>query len=233
MKRDATRWPPMWGGLASLILILTTSCSAASPDGGSVESSSTAAPTQSVAASTEASPGSGGTQVLDPGGLQAGTRYVMESLGISVQPDVEGWFAVLPQGGDVAMSREDVTVYFLAPDTVLAPDGTQVEAPADPQALLDAIQATAITAVTASKSFEANAITGLSAELEASGGSEAAPLMTTGSGAYGLVDGEFQWIVFELDGRSLVVSIERSDAPDIDVAWEIAGPIVESLDVAG
>ena len=28
------------------------------------------------------------------GGLEAGTRYVIESLGVSVQPDVDGWFAV-------------------------------------------------------------------------------------------------------------------------------------------
>lgn len=233
MKRDATSWPPTWGGFVTLMLILTTSCSAATTDAGSVEPSSTVVPSPSIAATTGASPEPAGTQSLDPGGLQAGTRYVMEGLGISVQPDAEGWFAVLPQGGDVAISREDVTVYFLAPDTVLAPDGTQVAAPADPQALLDAIDATAITMVTASEPFAANGLSGLSAELEASGGSEAAPLMTTGSGEYGLVDGQFQWIVLELDGRALVVSIERSDEPDIDAAWDIAGPLVESLDVAG
>jgi hypothetical protein len=233
LKRDATSWPPTWGGFVTLMLILTTSCSAATTDDGSVGSSSIAVPSPSVAATTGASPEPGGTQSLDPGGLQAGTRYVMEDLGISVQPDVEGWFAVLPQGGDVAMSREDVTVYFMAPDTVLDADGMQVAAPTDPQAVLDAIDATAITTVTAAGPFAANAISGLSAEVEASGGGEDAPLMTTGSGAYGLVDGQFQLIVIEVDGRVLVVSIERTDAPDIDAAWEIAGPLVESLDVAG
>ena len=75
-----------------------------------------------------ASPGPGETQELDPGGLEAGTRYVIDSLGVSVQPDVDGWFAVLPQGGPVALTREDVTVYFLVHQTVLDPDGTEVAA---------------------------------------------------------------------------------------------------------
>jgi hypothetical protein len=224
VKCDATSWPPTWGGLISLILISLTSCSATSSGGGSVEASS------SAAARTAASPGPGGTQQLDPGGLEAGTRYVIDSLGVSVQPDVDGWFAVLPQGGDAAMSREDVTVYFLLPDTVLDPDGMQVAAPADPQALVDAMDATSIITVTASEPFTANAISGLSAEVTGSGGHVS--LLTTGSRSYGLADGQFQLIAIELDGQALVVSIERSDEPDIEAAWEIAGPLVESLDVA-
>jgi hypothetical protein len=228
VKRDATSWPPRWGGLVSLILISTTNCSAASPEGGSVEASAVAASPSSAA--TTASPDPGGMQELDPGGLEAGTRYVMESLGVSVQPDVDGWFAVLPQGGDVAMSREDVTVYFLAPDTVLDPDGSQLAAPADPRALVDAMDATSIITVTASEPFTANALSGLSAEVNGSGGH--VELLTTGSRSYGLADGQFQLIAIELDGRAVLVSIERSDEPDIEAAWEIAGPLVESLDVA-
>jgi hypothetical protein len=231
VKRDATSWPPTWGGLISLILISTTSCSAASPEGGSVEASPTAAASSAAAASTAASPGPGGTQELDPGGLEAGTRYVIESLGVSVQPDVDGWFAILLQGGDVAMSREDVTIYFLLPDTVLDPDGMQVAAPADPQALVDALDATSIITVTASEPFTANALSGLSAEVTGSGGH--VELLTTGSRSYGLADGQFQVIAIELDGRALVVSIERRDEPDIEAAWEIAGPLVESLDASG
>lgn len=214
--------------LVCVVAIVTTACSADSPSAAPVTSS----PAHSHPASASVAPEPGATEALTPGGLEAGTRYVIESLGVSVQPGEDGWFAVLPQGGDAALSRGDVTVYFLAPDTVLAPDGTQVPAPADPQELLDAIDATAIVAVRSSEPFAANALSGLSAEVDAGGGSEAAPLMTTGSGSYGLLDGEYRWIVVNVAGRPIVVSIERPDAPDIDAAWEVAGPLVESLDVA-
>jgi hypothetical protein len=157
---------------------------------------------------------------------------VTESLGVSFVPDADGWFAVMFQGGDVAVSRGDVTVYFYRPDTILAPDGTQMAAPGDPQALLDAIHATVIADVGATEAFEASGISGISAEIESSGGSEAAPLMTTGSGSLGLGDGEFQWIVIEIDGSVLVISVERPDDPDVDAAWEVAGPLVESLEAA-
>ena len=46
------------------------------------------------------------------------------------------------------------------------------------------------------------------------------------------MNGKGQWIVLEIDGRPIVLSIERVDAPDIDAAWEIAGPLVESLQAA-
>ena len=224
-RRSAT-----WGGFISLILISTTSCSAANPEGGSVEAPSAAGASPEAAASTATSPGAGGTQELDPGGLEAGTRYVIESLGVSVQPEVDGWFAVLPQGGDVALTREDVTVYFLVPQTVLDPDGMQVAAPAAPQAFVDAVDATSIITVTASEPFTASALSGVSAEVTGSGGH--VELLTTGSRSYGLAEGQFQLIAIELDGRSLVVSIERSDEPDIEAAWEIAGPLIKWLDVA-
>jgi hypothetical protein len=174
----------------------------------------------------------GAVQPLDPGGLEAGTRYVAESLGVSFVPDADGWFAVMPQGGDVAVSRGDVTVRFYGAQTILAPDGTQIPAPADPQALLDAIHATAIADVSATEAFEATGLSGVSAQIESLGGSEAAPLMTTRSGSLGLSEGEFQWIVIEIDGSPLVISVERPDEPDIDAAWEIAGPLVESLEAA-
>ena len=49
----------------------------------------------------------------------------------------------------------------------------------------------------------------------------------------GLVNGKGQWIVLEIEGRPIVLSIERPDAPDVDAAGEIAGPLVESLQAAG
>jgi len=70
----------------------------------------------------------------------------------------------------------------------------------------------------------------VSAQVTGSGGH--VELLTTGSRSYGLADGHFQLIAIELDGRALVVSIERSDEPDIEAAWEIAGPLVQSLDTA-
>jgi hypothetical protein len=187
-----------------------------------------------TSASAEASTATGGTQPLKPGSLAAGTRYVFESFGLSLQPDVDGWLAILPAGGDARIGREGVTVYFMAPTSILAPEGgPPVEAPSDPAALFDAIHATPIVTVVDSKPFEADGLTGLSATLSASGGSAEKPLLTTKSGEYGLVNGKGQWIVLEIDGRPIVLSIERVDAPDIGAAWEIAGPLVESLQAAG
>lgn len=187
----------------------------------------------STSASAEAS-ATGGTQPLKPGSLAAGTRYVFEGFGLSLQPDVDGWLAIMPAGGDARIGREGVTVYFMAPTSILAPEGgPPVEAPSDPAALLDAIHATPIATVVDRETFKADGLTGLSATLTASGGSAEKPLLTTKSGEYGLVNGKGQWIVLEIDGRPIVLSIERPDAPDIDAAWEIAGPLVESLQAAG
>ena len=228
MNAKATRWGPAIGALAPLLMVSAIGCSTADAPPESQTQSEQAG---SVPATTVES-ADAGTQELDAGGLEAGTRYVIARLGISIRPDVDGWFAVLPQGGDAGLAREGVTVYLLAPDTVLAPDGTQIPAPVDPQSLVDAVDATAIVDIVASEPFEANGISGISAELEASGGSAAAPLLTTGSGEWGLVDGEFQWIVIEVDGRPIVLSVEQPDDPDIDAAWAIAGPLVESLEPA-
>ena len=229
MIRKATPWGPTIGALAPLLMVSAIGCSTADAPPESQTQSEAAA---SVPPTAVESADSGGTQELDAGGLEAGTRYVIESLGISIRPDVDGWFAVLPQGGDAGLAREGVTVYILAPDTVLAPDGTQIPAPADPQSLVDAVDGTPIVDIVGSEAFEANGIAGISAELEASGGSAAAPLLTTGSGEWGLVDGEFQWIVIEVNGRPIVLSVEQPDDPDIDAAWAIAGPLVESLEPA-
>lgn len=186
----------------------------------------------STSASAEAS-ATGGTQPLKPGSLAAGTRYVFEGFGLSLQPDVDGWLAIMPAGGDARIGRGGVTVYFMAPTSILAPEsGPPVAAPSDPSALLDAIHATPIVTVVDREPFEADGLTGLSATLSASGGSAEKPLLTTKSGEYGLINGKGQWIVLEIDGRPIVLSIERPDAPDIDAAWEIAGPLVESLQAA-
>jgi hypothetical protein len=187
----------------------------------------------STSASAETS-ATGGTQPLKPGSLAAGTRYVFQGFGLSLQPDVDGWLAIMPAGGDAKIGREGVTVYFMAPTSILAPEGgPPVEAPSDPAALLDAIDATPIVTVVDREPFEADGLTGLSATLSASGGGPEKPLLTTNSGEYGLVNGKGQWIVLEIDGRPIVLSIERPDAPDIDAAWDIAGPLVESLQAAG
>ena len=205
---------------------------------GCAASPSPQASGEGAAATTSASAGASaataGTQPLKPGSLAAGTRYVFESFGLSLQPDVDGWLAIMPAGGDARIGREGVTVYFMAPMTIIAPEGgPPVVAPSDPAALLDAVDATPIVAVVDSKPFEADGLTGLSAILSASRGSAETPLLTTKSGEYGLVNGKGQWIVLEIEGRPIVLSIERPDAPDVDAAWEIAGPLVESLQAAG
>jgi hypothetical protein len=223
MMIRAIHWRLSRAGVATALLVSAAGCSSAAPPPET-------APAPPTASATAASGGE--TVALEPGGLEVGTRYVIESLGVSIQPDVDGWFAVMPQGGDAAISRGDVTVYFLNPSTVLAPDGTRIPAPADPQALLDAIDASGIVQVVTSEPFDAHGISGLSAELDASGGSEDLTLLTTGTGEYGLIDGETQWIVLERDGSVVVVSLERPDEPDIAAAWEIAGPLVKSLDAA-
>lgn len=193
--------------------------------------SSAAASTSATAAASSAS---GGTMPLKAGSLVAGTRYVVESLGLSLEPDVDGWLAIPSPGGDARIGRGGVTVYFMAPTTILAPNGgPPVAAPSDPAALLAAVHATPIVTVIDSEPFEADGLTGLSATLSASGGSGEMPLLTTKSGEYGLVNGKGQWIVLKIDGKPIVLSIERADAPDIEAAWKIAGPLVESLQAVG
>ena len=158
---------------------------------------------------------------------------MFESFGLSLEPDVDGWLAIMPAGGDARIGRGGVTVYFMAPTSILAPEGgPPVVAPSDPSELLDAIHATPIVTVVDREPFEADGLSGLSATLSASGGSAEKPLLTTKSGEYGLINGKGQWIVLEVDGRPIVLSIERVDAPDIDAAWEIAGPLIESLQAA-
>jgi hypothetical protein len=230
MRAHGVRAGQSWLVAMALALVASGCSAAAAPTPSS--SGPSDAVTTPEATAPESAEATGAVQPLDPGGLEAGTRYVAEGLGVSFVPDADGWFAVMPQGGDVALSRGDVTVYFYRPETILAPDGSQIAAPADPQALLDAIHATDIANVGATEAFEASGISGRSAEIESLGGSEAAPLMTTGSGSLGLAEGEFQWIVIAIDGSALVISVERPDDPDIDAAWEIAGPLVESLEAA-
>ena len=134
-----------------------------------------------------------------------------------------------------ATSRSHATTspsYVYLPETILDADGNQVPVPDDPQAVLDAADATDIVDVASSEQFETGGVTGLSAALDAAGGSEAAPLLTTGSGSLGLPDGRTQWIVLEAGGRPVIISLERTSAPDVAAAWEIAGPSVESLQAA-
>ncbi|MEO6579123.1 MAG: hypothetical protein ABIO99_09545 [Candidatus Limnocylindria bacterium] len=138
----------------------------------------------------------------------------------------------MPQGGDGAISREEVTVYFMAPSSLLGSGVARVDAPADPQELLALVDDTSIVRVDSTEPFEANDFSGISAQLDASGGTQDLTLLTTRSGEYGLTDGATQWIVADLDGKPLVISIERPDGPDIDAAWQVAGPLIESLDLA-
>lgn len=212
----------------AIILAATAGCGSASSPNASNSAESSPVGSTAVTASEAGAQ----VQALDPGGLAAGTRYTIESLGISVQPDVDGWFAVMPQGGDVAISREDVTVYFLIPTSLLGADGTRVEAPSDPEELLALVDETSIVQMVANEPFEANGFSGINADLEASGGGPDLTLLTTGSGEYGLISGATQWIVADVEGEPVVISIERPDGPDIEAAWQVAGPLIESLDLA-
>lgn len=216
------RSPLALGVLATVLAACSAAQSSDAPSEEPEPSAAASSPAASTAPQSAVVP-------LEPGGLDAGTRYALGDLGISLQPDVEGWFAVMPNGGDLGFSREGVTVYVYLPDTILAPDGTQIPVPSDPQALIDAAHATTIADVVATEEFAVGGINALSAELEASGGSESAPLLTTGSGSLGLPDGRSQWIVFELEGRPVIFSLERASSPDVDAAWEVAGPLIDSL----
>jgi hypothetical protein len=229
LLRPVPRQLRLGTALVVVVIGLTSTACATSPS----PQASGGSPAASTSAEVAGSAATGGTQPLKPGGLAVGTRYEVGSLGVSVEADVDGWLAFLPAGGDAKIGREGVTVYFMAPTTILAPDGgPPVAAPSDPAELLDAIHATPIVTVVATEPFETDGLSGLSATLNASGGGPATPLLTTSSGEYGLVDGMGQWIVFEIDGRPIVLSIERADAPDVDAAWEIAGPLVKSLEAA-
>jgi hypothetical protein len=207
-----------------LLLTILGACAGAAapspPAEPTVEPTLTVAPT----ASPPSEP-----QALEPGLLEPGVRYDVESLGLSFEADAE-WFAVLPTGGDIALSREGVTLYFLHPQTMLQPDGLQGEVPEDLEEFADAIDATDITDVTATEPFEVEGLDAIQIDLEASGGSEAAPLLTTTTGASGLVDGEYRWIVVSTDDGPVVISVERADDPDIDETWEVAAPLLETLE---
>jgi len=195
----------------------------------------TTSPTPGASADASASAGQSevaGVQPIAPGRLEAGVRYTIATLGLSVQPDVDGWLALLPAGGDVAIGREGVTISLLKPDTVLAPDRTQVAAPSEPETFLDAVHASPVVEVVAVELFEAPGVTGLSADLLASGGNASAPLLTTPSGEWGLLDGPHQWVVVTTHAGLVVLAIERPAEPDIDAAWVVAGPLVESLELA-
>jgi hypothetical protein len=213
-----------------LVLVLAA-CGSAGPTPRASESAPAPEPTEPSATAASPSPESGGDPIaLEPGGLEPGVRHVVEELGISFQPD-EGWFAVVSAAGDIALSKGDVTVYVLLPQTIQVEGGPPAPAPAEPRQLLDAIDATPIVEVLSSVPFEAGGLTGVSAELLAAGGSAANPLLTSAAGEYGLLDGEVQWILVAVDGRTVVLSIERAE-PDIDQAWTVAGPLVESIEAA-
>lgn len=195
----------------------TTTPSASAPPGS-------ASPSAAAPAST--------TVPLAPGGLDAGTRYVIEEIGIAFTPDVDGWFAVVQQEGEGALTREDVTIWVSLPDTVLATDNvTRAPAPTDAEGFLDAIDATAALQITDRRPFESGGLTGVEALAVADGACERNPLLQTPSGDFCLEDGTHPWFVLDLGDRVVLFSAERS-LPDVDATMEIAGPIIDSLEAA-
>lgn len=167
-------------------------------------------------------------QAVVPGLLTPAVRYEVHSLGLSFEADAE-WFAVLQAGGDLVLSREAVQVHFVRPLTVRQPDGRQAAAPPDVEELVAAMEATEEVRVTATEPFDANGLTGLQVDLDVNAGGDWVHLVQVAGGEFGLVSGQFRWIVLSTDAGPIVISIERPDDPDIAETWEVAEPLLASL----
>ena len=170
----------------------------------------------------------GEPQALVPGLLTPGVRYEVQSLGLSFEADAE-WFAVLQAGGDLVLSREAVQVHFVRPLTVRQPDGRQAATPPSVEELVAAMEATEEVRLTAVEPFEANGLTGLQADLMVNPGGDWVHLLQVAGGEFGLVTGAFRWVVLSTDVGPIVISIERPDDPDIAETWEVASPLLASL----
>ena len=216
--------------LVAVVAMLTAACGNAAP---SVSTDSATSDETSAAATSSAPAEATEVQMLEPGRLDAGGTYEIPERGLSFSAEGD-WLALLPSGGDVSLAGENgVSVYILRPETMLQADGSQAPLPEEPQAIADAVGALGITDVTAVTPFQSDSgVEGLQVDLEAQGGSESSPLVTTGTGAFGLADGPARWIIVPGDEGPVIFSIERADDPDIEASWEVAGPLLMSLSPA-
>ncbi len=187
----------------SVLALMLAACS--SPGSSSPADATESEPPASTAPSTAA------VVPLEPGRLDPGVTYVLPDFGgLAVNLAVEGWLATLPNGGDVIATGGRTVAYFLRPQTVISPDETgRLSWPTDVAEAKAALNAARGVTV---ESAEPITIAGIETELlrvSASGQSEAAPLLQTGSGEVGLSDGDTIVILIPIEGEVVMLTVER------------------------
>jgi hypothetical protein len=122
----------------------------------------------------------------------------------------EGWLATLPNGGDVTFAGGRTAVYVLRPATVIAPDQSgQIPWPTDlagARAAIDAARGVSFAAA------EPITVAGVETELltmAVRNASEAAPLLTTGSGEFGLEEGDLA-VLLPVGGTVIVIALDSA-----------------------
>jgi hypothetical protein len=208
----------------SVLSLVLAGCAGASPVAS--PTASDAAPDPTASAST--APSQPSIVDLAPGPLEPGVTYLLPDLeGLAVRMEEDGWLATLPNGGDVTITGGRTVVYLLRPNTVIAPDqAAQIPWPtevAEAKAALESARGVSIA------SAEPITVAGIETELllmSVRNASEAAPLLTTGSGEFGLEDGDFA-VLLPIGDRVIVVGLD-SDG-NTDRALAEGSVLLESL----
>lgn len=208
----------------SVLFLVLAGCAGASPVASPTASDAAPDPTTSASAA----PSQPSVVDLAPGPLEPGVTYVLPDLeGLAVQMEEDGWLATLPNGGDVTITGGRTVVYVLRPNTVIAPDQSgQIPWPteiAEAKAAIESARGVSIA------SAEPITVAGIETELllmSVRNASEAAPLLTTGSGEFGLEDGDFA-VLLPIGDRVIVLGLD-SDG-NTDRALDEGGVLLESL----
>lgn len=209
---------------ASVLSLVLAGCAGASP----VVSPTASDAVPDATGTASAAPSQPSIVDLAPGPLEPGVTYVLPDLdGLAVRMEDEGWLATLPNGGDVTITGGRTVVYVLRPNTVIAPDqSAQIPWPTDVEAAKAAIESARGVSIA---SAEPITVAGIDTELllmSVRNASEAAPLLTTGSGEFGLNEGDFA-VLLPIGGRVIVLGID-SDG-DTDRALAEGGAVLEGL----
>ena len=226
------RWQPSDGRLAATRVACCAGCAAAQSS-----ASATDAPCDAVGSPVRIGgrPSAGGTAALDPGVLER--RHPLRH-----RRALASRSSLMPTGGSRSchraatqrLSREDVTVYFLAPATVLAPDGSAGGSPAPTPGNSSTPSTPApIVDVLATEPFETNGSPGSARSSTRAGGGPRSALSHHGKRR---IRADRRPDPMDRDrarwsAQSWFPSSVRT-TPDIDAAWEVAGTLVDSLEAA-
>jgi hypothetical protein len=168
---------------------------------------------------------------LEPGPLEPGVTYVLPDFGgLAVRMPEDGWLATLPNGGDVTITGGRTVVYLLRPDTVIAPDQSgQIPWPGDAAAARAALDAARGVTIDRADPITVAGIDTELLHLTITGASETAPLLTTGSGEFGLEPGDLA-VLLPLADRVIVIGI--GSGGDAERALEEGRTLLEALLIA-